>query len=210
MSVLLHTVVLVGVVAGTGQSDPAPVIPELLNKLIYTPPKPIAPSTLTTDHHSLVFGVESTGLPPIPADIDPVDPVIDLGSIPLAPATPEEGFLRTAMSGEAAAPSTHVEGIPYDATAVDRAVVPRSGNPTPRYPQFLASMGMEGSVVARFVVDTLGRVEVQSIVIVNSTQAQFERAVRDAIPGMRFSPAEVRGIRVRQLVEQSFGFELNH
>ena len=72
----------------------------------------------------------------------------------------------------------------------------------------LASANIEGSVVVRFVVDTLGRVEPQSILIVRSTHAQFERAVRDAIPGMRFIPAEVRGGRVRQLVEQAFGFEL--
>ncbi|MEP7346162.1 MAG: TonB family protein [Gemmatimonadaceae bacterium] len=209
VSVLLHTVILAGAVAGTGYSKTRPIV-EVVDTLIYTPPKPAPALPVPTHHSGLITGEVSPGLPPIPDTIDPVDPVIELGAISTAPTSVAGEFERPAFGGATVTSPTHVEGDPYDAIAVEKTVVPRPGNPTPRYPPFLASAGVEGIVVARFVVDTMGRVELQSILIVQSTQAQFERAVRNAIPGMRFIPAEVRGARVRQLVEQSFGFELKH
>ena len=91
---------------------------------------------------------------------------------------------------------------------VDRAVEPLVGNPVPRYPDALRAMGLEGSVTVHFVVDTLGRAEALSISIMKSTHAQFERAVLEVFPRLRFRPAEVGTRKVPQIVEQTFQFAI--
>jgi protein TonB len=97
---------------------------------------------------------------------------------------------------------------PFDWRMVDRQVEPRVANPVPRYPTALISAGVEGSVTIRFVVDTFGVVERGSAVAVRSSHPLFEQAVRDVLRLMRFVPAEAGGRKVRQLVEQSFQFEI--
>jgi TonB family protein len=89
---------------------------------------------------------------------------------------------------------------------VDREVVPFSTNPTPNYPPDLRSARIEGSVVARFVVDTAGRVVMGSVTIVAADHPRFADAVIEALRRSRFRPAELRGRKVAQLVAQPFVF----
>ena len=58
------------------------------------------------------------------------------------------------------------------------------------------------------VVDTTGRAEVATLKGLRYTDRAFLEAVRQALPRMRFKPAEIRGRRVRQLVQQAFAFEV--
>jgi protein TonB len=62
--------------------------------------------------------------------------------------------------------------------------------------------------VARFVVDTTGYVTRKSVTIERATNDTFADAVRTALPDMRFTPAELDGRKVRQLVEQPFVFAI--
>jgi TonB family protein len=96
----------------------------------------------------------------------------------------------------------------YTGDAVERMVAPRHDNPRPDYPSQLRAAMVEGDVVVRFVVDTLGRVEPSSIVIVRATHPLFGDAVRRWLSRTRYAPAEVSGRRVRQLVQQPVGFTL--
>jgi protein TonB len=82
------------------------------------------------------------------------------------------------------------------------------GSPSPIYPEALRSAGMEGRVVAEFVIDTMGRAELATFRAVESAHKLFTRAVRDALVRMRFAPAEAHGRLVRVLVRQDFVFEL--
>lgn len=59
----------------------------------------------------------------------------------------------------------------------------------------------------RFVVGTNGRVESGSFEVISSPNQGFTDAVRTALLGTRFRPAEAGGRSVRQLVEQSFSFK---
>jgi protein TonB len=99
-------------------------------------------------------------------------------------------------------------GPPLPGNMVENAVVAIPGTATPRYPTMLQRAGVEGSVRAQFVVDTLGRVEQGSFRALESTHDLFTAAVRDALSRARFKPAEVGGHRVRQLVEQTFTFSI--
>jgi protein TonB len=91
---------------------------------------------------------------------------------------------------------------------VEKPVAPIPGTGAPRYPDILRSASVEGEVLAQFVVDTTGRVEIASFKVIRKSHDLFEAAVRSALPQMRFLPAEVGGRKVKQLVQQPFVFAL--
>jgi periplasmic protein TonB len=78
----------------------------------------------------------------------------------------------------------------------------------PRYPEMLRQSGIEGRVLVRFTVDTLGRVDMRSIQVMQTTHDLFTNAVRDALQRFRFKPTEVRGRRVPALAEMPFEFSI--
>jgi TonB family protein len=91
---------------------------------------------------------------------------------------------------------------------VDRKAEPQIGTVMPRYPQALKESGLTGEVIARFAVDTLGRIDPCTFRILESTHKQFSRAVESVLADIRFTPATIRGQKVRQVVEHRFTFEL--
>jgi protein TonB len=97
--------------------------------------------------------------------------------------------------------------VPYDALEVERPVAALPGT-SPSYPELLRAAGLEGQVVVQFVVDTTGRAEGGSVRILSTSHELFAQSIRAAVPKMRFRPAEIGGRRVRQLVQQAFGFSL--
>lgn len=96
----------------------------------------------------------------------------------------------------------------YNAFEVDVEVVALGGS-SPRYPEGLRASGTEGQVIAQFIVNEKGRADQQSFKVISSTQPQFTDAVKRALPGMRFRPAQIAGKPVSQLVQQLFVFKLN-
>jgi protein TonB len=91
---------------------------------------------------------------------------------------------------------------------VDSAVVREPTSAAPEYPAHLLNSGLQGLAEVRYVVDTLGFVDTLSYRVVRATHIDFAVSVRRALPGMRFRPAMRSGIRVRQLVEQTFRFKI--
>jgi len=83
------------------------------------------------------------------------------------------------------------------------------GNPSPRYPDLLRAGKVEGEVVTQFVVDTTGYPDVRSLKVLKSTHDLFTASVRATVPMLRFSPAEVGGRKVKQLVQMPFQFSLS-
>ena len=59
-----------------------------------------------------------------------------------------------------------------------------------------------------FIVDTTGRIDATTIEVPPSVDVRFANAVRDVLVRWHFFPAEVRGRRVRQLMEQPFEFRI--
>ncbi len=96
----------------------------------------------------------------------------------------------------------------YTEDVVEKTVWPMSDNPHPRYPSDLQRAGVEGSFMVQFVVDSTGRVDAKTLAFPQNTQPGFLRAIKDALLRSRFLPAELAGIRVRQLVQQQFSFVL--
>jgi TonB family protein len=97
----------------------------------------------------------------------------------------------------------------YTSFEVDNAVQFSYGSAVPQYPPELLAHRVPGKVTVRFVVDTSGVADVQSLEIIDSSDPQFAASVRDALPRMKFQPARLNGKRVRQLVEQPFRFNID-
>lgn len=129
----------------------------------------------------------------------------------------------TACSTEVAEPTRAVAGAPaalgaaspasalstpYFDFQVDWPATPVAGSGAPRYPAILRSAGVEGEVLAQFVVDESGRVRPETFKAVRKSHDLFEASIRSALPGMRFTPAQLRGRAVPQLVQQPFVFQL--
>jgi protein TonB len=92
---------------------------------------------------------------------------------------------------------------------VEKQVEVVPGSPPPRYPEVLRSSGVEGRVLALFVVNERGSAEEESVRFLRSDNKLFEDAVKAALRRMRFIPAEVNGKKVRQLVQMPFVFTLS-
>ena len=144
-----------------------------------------------------------------PIEIPDVIPDIDLTK----KVTDEADFSGKGVAGGSA---KGVEGgkapvqtdQPYFEFQVEKPVVQAPGSPTPRYPDILRQAGVEGEVLAQFVVDTLGKAENGSFKVLKSSHDLFVQAVKNALPQMRFIPAEVGGRKVKQLVQQPFSFAI--
>jgi periplasmic protein TonB len=81
-----------------------------------------------------------------------------------------------------------------------------SESPKPKYPTVLESSGIAGEVQAQFVVSTSGKADMDSFKVLKSTNELFTQAVKNVLPRMKFSPAQIGGKPVNQLVQQSFQF----
>lgn len=144
-----------------------------------------------------------------PVEIPDVLPDIDLSK----KMTDEADFSGKGVAGGT---SKGVEGgkapvvsdQPFFEFQVEKPVTALPGSANPRYPDILRQAGVEGEVLAQFVVDTTGRAEVRTFKVLKASHDLFGTAVKNALPGMRFIPAEVGGRKVRQLVQQPFSFAI--
>jgi hypothetical protein len=92
---------------------------------------------------------------------------------------------------------------------VDSAVTRSANSAAPEYPPALLAQHVMGYVSARYIVDTTGFADSSSFEVIESTNPEFVKAVRAALPGMRFKPAKIGQLKVRQLVEQMFSFKID-
>jgi outer membrane biosynthesis protein TonB len=96
----------------------------------------------------------------------------------------------------------------FSVLEVDTAVVRSANSAAPAYPLNLLQARVMGYVAARYVVDTTGFADSTSFEVLKATNPEFITAVREALPYMRFTPAKIGSIKVRQLVEQQFTFKI--
>src|SRR5437016_602975 len=89
-----------------------------------------------------------------------------------------------------------------------RPQVATGTEPAPRYPEGLRRAGIKGRVVVEAVVDTLGRAEPSSVVIVATLHPGFVAPARDYVMRALFRPARVHGRAVRVLVRVPIDFAI--
>lgn len=218
VSIVLHAAAITLAVVATAKAGPEPAHPDERFDVIWHPPVPPLPPTtgeMRSNEHGTpvrrtVVVVDPTPrpLPPIPLptlgesttpdDVPPVGPIAETWGSGSGSASGRAG------DGAGGGPGS---GDVFRGPQVERAAA-LEGTVAPRYPAMLRERGIEGSVTLRFVVDTAGRVEPASVVVVSSTHELFAAAARAALPRLRFTPAAAGGRHVRQLVELPFTFEI--
>jgi Gram-negative bacterial TonB protein C-terminal len=203
VSAAVHGALIVGAVAAT-LGAPQSLALRLASHVVYVPPpdRYLARNVPTETVHFVALvpgGIVHLTLP------KPKPVVLSLPEAPTA-----------GLSGEASPASPKLpETTPQwnaDSVAsvleVDSAVERDPASAAPAYPPSLLAKHIEGAVATRYIVDTTGFAEVASLDIVSATDTAFARAVRDALPHMRFHPAILHNHKVRQLVEQTFLFKI--
>lgn len=63
-------------------------------------------------------------------------------------------------------------------------------------------------MLAQFVVDTMGSPDPGTFKVLRTSDSSFTSAVRAELPMMRFTPAQLGGRKVKQLVQMPFNFQL--
>ena len=98
--------------------------------------------------------------------------------------------------------------VVYFEFQVEKPATALQDSVAPRYPDEMRASHTKGEVLAQFVVDTTGRVLPETFKVLKSTHDLFTQAVMNALPGMRFTPATIAGVPVRQLVQRPFYFSV--
>jgi protein TonB len=212
-SIVMHAgVVAALVIASANASIPESAEPEPTERLrltrVETPPPPPVPAPAQVYQNAPVAKGFQVVVPPI--DIPVGVPPIDLS----AAVTNADDFTgRGLPNGRASGTGTTAssllpEGGVFTERQVERPVMLVPGAAGPAYPDVLRSAGVEGVVLAQFVVDSTGRADLSTVHALNSDHALFTAAVRTALGRMRFLPAEAGGRKVAQLVQQPFQFSV--
>lgn len=209
VSILVHAGIVGALVVATAQATVAHVAEQRETAVKFTveappPPPPLsAREVFTAAPVAKGFTVLQT-----PIDIPTSLPPVDLS----APPTDLDNFTGTGTPGGRAdglEGATRVASAPngvFLANEVEKPVMVLPGAAGPAYPESLRAAGIEGQVMAQFVVDSAGRVDLATFQVLDRQHPLFVAAVRSALSRMRYLPAEARGARVAQLVQQSFHF----
>jgi hypothetical protein len=71
------------------------------------------------------------------------------------------------------------------------------------------SGGIAGAAILRCVVETAGRVSPASVQLIMATDVQVAMAVREGLPRMEFTPAEIDGRKGSEIVQMPFSFAMH-
>lgn len=215
VSVTIHALMIAGVVALTANAHvaaPDPVVERLAALVDVSPPPPPParqpPRVASASATPVAAGTPSLVAPiTVPLDLPPIQLSATALSDDVLSRTPR-GIVGGATSGNRAAVGALLPNQPFTAEQVDKPVLLRPGSPAPTYPEYLRRAGITGTVTVEFVVDTLGRIDLESIRVRGSDHEQLTGSVRATLPRLRFLPAEFQGRKVPQLVQLPFRFDI--
>lgn len=201
LSVVVHAAVIAGWVAGTLPS-PGIETESFANRVYYIPPPDRAPSQPGSREAIQYIKMSEPG------------PGIGDGPHTVGDARPTMVLDKTvgdqakdSVTTPEAQPSVGQDSV-YSVLEVDVAVVRSANSAAPAYPLSMLKAHISGSVKAQYIVDTTGFADTSSLKIMTATHQDFVTAVREALPYMRFEPARIGTMKVRQLVEQQFSFKI--
>jgi len=84
----------------------------------------------------------------------------------------------------------------------------RLAGPLPVYPPLLQQAGIEGVVTVQAIVDTMGRVEPNSIRIIQTPNPGFNESAKQMVLKSLFRPARVYGKAVRVLIQIPVNYKI--
>ncbi len=201
LSAATHAVLITAWVIAT---LPAPDVPKdsIANRVFYIPPPDrVRGEEGTRESVTYIALAPGPGVGNGARKIGDEPPLVREQSIGAAPRDTAESR-----------PTPPVAGPPdsvFSILEVDTPVARSANSAGPAYPLNLLNARVMGFVAAQYVVDTTGFADTASFHVLSSTNPEFVNAVRDALPYMRFTPAKIGTLKVRQLVEQQFTFRIS-
>lgn len=202
VSAIAHAL-LVCVAAQATRRDPAFAGPPLYNRVYYLPPPNARPQR---DYHPEQLEWVTLSMPGPVAGGGPTGRASVIGGGPTAAdATGDRGRDYATTHRAPYLPGT--DSV-YTEIEVDSVATRFLWSAAPRYPERLLAREVEGMVRVQYVVDTTGFADTASFRVLVATDTGFATAVRSALPRMRFAPAKIGTLLVRQLVEQDFTFRI--
>jgi protein TonB len=212
MSILLHGAIIAGAVLATTRASNAKPSNPVASEPVHwaeTPPTRARPEATTHVATKQIYVPKDAVVIIPPVKVSKTLPPITTGLVVdnaskffIVGALTTHDSLLAARSSSIADPTAILSGSDVERVAILQNDV------RPAYPEALRLAGISGRVVVRFVVDTLGQVEHESVVVRESSHARFENAVRDVLPRMRFTPAKIGNRPVRMTVEMPFEFAI--
>lgn len=178
--------------------------------------RPQAPAQATVAPVVLTWPDEPSqhvNLPPVPVPAPPpdgldglviCDPPVDL--LPIDAGTPVQPSVW--LPGEGVATLALTKDLGDAGAAVVEEPPALLAAPGLPYPEPLRSAGITGRVVVQAVVDTTGRAEPASIVVIASANPGFDAAARSYVQSATFRPGRVHGRAVRIQVRVPIQFAL--
>ncbi len=216
VSIIAHALLITGAVYGTLRASNVIDKPKAekvefveIKKKDDPPPPKEEPKPLPKDVVAAPPPPKGFQVLTAPIKVPDVLPDIDLSK----KVTDEADFSGKGVAGGVAkgvvGGTAPVSDQPYFEFQVEKQVQQIPGTGNLRYPDMLRSANVEGEVLAQFIVDADGKYEPGSFKVLKSSHDLFTQAVKNALPNMRFDPAEVGGRKVKQLVQQPFTFSLS-
>lgn len=203
VSVVTHATLITAWVFGT---MPAPGLPpeSIANHVFYLPPpdRVAAHASSGESVHYVRVGTNGDGPgegPRLEGDAKPTS--VDQTKGNAAPVNTDT------VSAEQKIQTEGTDSV-FTVLDVDTAVVRTANSAAPAYPLDLLKAHIEGYVNAQYVVDTTGLADSASFNVLKATNPAFEKAVREVLPRMRFMPAKIGSMKVKQLVQQQFSFKI--
>ena len=194
-ALVLHAAIVTGGVVATGTTArPEPPRPPIIIDHYLQPdtPRDHAPPRLPP-------GVD--GMIVVPDNILPPDLDAAVGGPVFDPRPAPGGATVVAAPGDASG------GTVFAARLVDGEPELLAG-PPPVFPEHLRRAGVEGRVVVEATVDTTGRVEPGSVVVVTAPHPDLGRAAAVYLERALFRPGTVAGRPVRVRIRQGIEFRL--
>jgi protein TonB len=214
VSLTVHAgVILLGVWATAETAEPvARDEPEALIPVFSQPDPPAPPGP--------VVRRPDAGHPPVSVPVAPTIPVLPelqiSDGIPPLEESLGDPFSRSEF-GEHAVVNGVSDGHPVlapggvlDNRSADKPALPLATNAPPLYPDALRSAAIDGTVEVEFIIDPNGRMRPGSIEVLRADHPLFLEAVKRALAGHRYLPAEASGSPVAVRVRQRFAFRLDH
>jgi periplasmic protein TonB len=211
VSVVVHAALVIAAVVATSTRSAARVRPVEYFPMPMAVPRPPARDDANPSRtaQTSVRAVPQIPTIHVPAVIPMESPPVDLLSVPTALDFSER---RSHGDPPCAAPCPQPalgEEIASPSWAMNEVMMQlREPAVPPRYPEALQRAGIDGAVVVRFVVDTLGRVDPASIEVLTSSHDLFTAAVRETLARLRFIPAKSDDRKVRMRAIMPFHFTL--
>ena len=201
-SVAIHAVAFVAILASG--ASPASISRQVAEGIVFLAPLPSPAAGPTAAAERLQY----VDLGSAVAAMVAANPELHVGST-LAERTqqPGDSIVAPLLESVASIFERPADSV-YFAEQVDSPAAYDERSAAPAYPDSLQRAGIEGSVMAQFVVDTTGRVEMESVRLLESTNRRFTESVLAALPRMLFRPAVLNGRKARQMVEVPFKFRV--